>query len=66
MMAFTNGLMPTIYRNSAWNCAYFGTMHKMKTFLPVLDKPSHIVKATYTAVTGASAAIFATLFNTRE
>lgn len=66
LVAFTNGLMPTIYRNCVWNAVYFGLMHKLKTFLPVPETPSHWVKASYTAVTGSSAAAFAVLFNARK
>lgn len=65
-MAFSNGLLPTIYRNCAWNAVYFGTMHKLKTFLPQPDTPSHFLKAAYTAVTGSSAAAFATIFSARK
>lgn len=39
-------------------------MHKLKTWLPKPETPSHAIQAVYTLVTGAAGAIFATMFNT--
>ena len=63
-MAFTIGIGPTLYRNCVWNTVYFGTMHKLKTFLPEPSTDSHLMKSLYTLITGAAGAIFATCFNT--
>ena len=55
------GLGPTIWRNSVWNTVYFGTMHKLKTYIPKSE--SKLGESLITLTTGFVGAVFATCFN---
>ena len=55
------GLGPTLWRNGIWNTVYFGTMHKLKSYIPKGE--SKLEEACITLVTGFCGAVFATCFN---
>ena len=55
------GLGPTLWRNGIWNTVYFGTMHKLKSYIPSGDNKLH--ESCITLVTGFCGAVFATCFN---
>jgi hypothetical protein len=71
ILAFSTGLLPTIYRNCVWNSVYFGTMPILKAIVPkpgellVDSSASSIYYAdkVLTLVTGFFGAIFATCIN---
>jgi solute carrier family 25 (mitochondrial 2-oxodicarboxylate transporter), member 21 len=64
LQAFSIGLGPTIIRNSVWNSIYFGLMHKIQRYLPVLPNEGHeLQKTIQTFLSGFCGATFATCFN---
>lgn len=59
--AMFKGLGPTLLRNGIWNTVYFGTMHKLKSYVPKSE--SRVVSSLITLTTGFCGAVFATCFN---
>ena len=61
LISLYTGLGPTLWRNCVWNTVYFGSMHKLKTYIP--KQESYVAEMSVTLLTGFIGAVFATCFN---